>query len=137
MITLRSYTELSQLDTFEDRFDYLALGGEVGQETFGFERWLNQAFYQSREWKDARRAAIARDFGFNLGVEGYPIHSRILVHHMNPINPNSLIHGERMLLDLENLITTDHDTHNAIHYGDRNLLPLPPVERSANDTKLW
>lgn len=133
----RSYSELRQLHTFEDRFDYLSLGGTVGVHTFGFDRWMNQLFYRSREWQQARDEVIVRDRGCDLGCDGYEIHGDLLVHHMNPIAIEDIENGEEWILDPEFLITTRHQTHNAIHYGDRNLLPKPPVERRAGDTRLW
>lgn len=133
----RTYRELRQLDTFEDRFHYLSLGGQVGHATFGFDRWINQQFYRSREWKHARRDVIARDGGCDLGVEGYEIYRELLVHHMNPITAEDITHGDLDLLNPDFLITTTHQTHNAIHYGDASLLPRPPVERSRGDTRLW
>jgi hypothetical protein len=134
----RTYSELRQLTTFEDRFDYLSMAGEVGAATFGFDRWVNQNFYRSREWKQARSAVILRDNGCDLGIPGREIYRELLVHHMNPVTPEDLIRGEEWVLDLEYLITTTHRTHNAIHYGDRSLLArAAPVERRPGDTKLW
>lgn len=133
----RSYTELRRNVTFEERFAYLSLGGEVGQATFGFDRWINQHFYRSREWKQARNFVILRDEGCDLGVPGYEIRANLLVHHMNPILPEDLQQGESWILDPEYLITTTHRTHNAIHYGDESLLPRAAVERRPGDTKLW
>lgn len=123
--------------TFEERFDYLVLRGEVGRATFGFDRWANQQFYRSRQWKRVRDEVIVRDNGCDLGVLGYDIHANLIVHHMNPITPEDLGNGEDWVLDPEFLITTTHRTHNAIHYGDDSLLVKPPVERRAGDTKLW
>lgn len=137
-MTTKTYSELVQYDLFEDRFDYLKLGGGVGKETFGFDRYLNQLFYRSREWKDVRSYVITRDQGCDLGVVGYEIHVNLLVHHMNPMISSDIIHGEDWILDPEYLITTSHNTHNAIHYGDRNLLiPKVVTERSPRDTTLW
>lgn len=134
---IRTYSELRRLETFEERFRYLSLLGEVGKATFGFDRWINQQFYRSREWKTARRDAIARDRGCDLGIEEYPIQSQILVHHMNPMVIEDVYEGNLSILDAEFLITTTHRTHNAIHYGDERLLPRPLVERRPGDTKLW
>lgn len=134
---IRTYRELSRLDTFDQRYEYLKLDGHVGHETFGFDRYLNQAFYTSREWRQVRQHVIARDLGCDLGVEGYEIHDRLVIHHINPITPEDIIEGRELLVDPENLITTTHDTHNAIHYGDRSLLQQPYVERRPGDTKLW
>lgn len=137
MSTIRRYSELSRLDTFEDRFRYLALHGSVGRSTFGFDRWINQRFYTSRQWKQVRNHVIARDEGLDLGVKGYEIYSRILIHHMNPIQAEDIVHDSADILDPEFLITTTHNTHNAIHYGDESLLPKALVDRSVGDTKLW
>ena len=133
----RSYSELKLRTTFEDRYEYLKLSGEVGAQTFGFDRWINQSFYRSREWKSARDFVIVRDEGCDLGVLGHEIRRDIMVHHMNPILPEDLVRGEEWVLDPEFLITTCHRTHNAIHYGDASLLPKAPVERRPGDTKLW
>jgi hypothetical protein len=137
MTITRRYSELRRLETFEDRFDYLSLRGRVGQSTFGFDRWINQRFYTGREWRDLRHAIIVRDDGCDLGVQGYEIHERILIHHMNPLSADDLIDGDPAALDPEFLISVSHRTHNAIHYGDANLLPKPFVPRRAGDTRLW
>lgn len=134
---IRSYTDLSRFDTLEERFRYLSLGGQVGEATFGFDRWINQEFYRSREWKRARDHAIARDEGCDLGVPGYEIHTRLLVHHMNPMQSGDIIRRLEDILNPEFLITTTHQTHNAIHYGDESLLPKVFVERRPGDTNLW
>lgn len=134
---IRTYSELIRRATFEDRFDYLQLGGSVGRSTFGFDRYLNQQFYQSHAWKTVRRHVIVRDGGCDLAVEGYDIHADLLIHHMNPISQDDIIHGEEWITDPEFLITTTHNTHNAIHYGDRSLIPAPVLERRPGDTKLW
>ncbi len=128
---------MAGLHTFEDRFDYLILGGHSGVATFGFDRYLNQLFYASKEWKDARRWVIVRDNGCDLGIEGHEVYANILIHHVNPLSPDDIIHGAKWILDPEFLVTTTHKTHNAIHYGDKNSLPKPLVERAPNDTKLW
>jgi hypothetical protein len=133
----RTYSELARLETFEDRFDYLSLGGEVGVSTFGFDRYINQQFYRSKEWRRARNVVILRDNGCDLGVLGYEIVVGLLIHHMNPVTPGDIASGAKWVLDPENLITTTLKTHNAIHYGDRSLLPKPVVERRPGDTKLW
>lgn len=133
----RSYSELRRLTTFEERFDYLSLRGGVGEATFGFDRWINQHFYRSREWKQVRDYVILRDQACDLGIPGYEIHAQLLVHHMNPVTPDDLIGGEAWVLDPEYLITTTHRTHNAIHYGDLSLIPRGPVERRPGDTRLW
>ena len=134
---IRTYSELLTHDSFEDRFEYLRLHGGVGRSTFGFDRYLNQQFYTSYEWKSLRNHVIVRDQGRDLGVDGYNIHSRILIHHMNPVTPEDILHRELSLLDPEYLITTTHRTHNAIHYGDKSLLSKMPIERSRNDTCPW
>lgn len=133
----RSYSELRRLKTFEERFDYLSLVGQVGRSTFGFDRWLNQRFYTSREWRHTRELVILRDDGCDLGVEGYEFASELLIHHMNPVAPQDIIDGEAWLLDSEFLITTSQRTHNAIHYGNGNSPYKPFVPRQPNDTKLW
>jgi hypothetical protein len=137
MMKTRTYTELCRLHTFFERFEYLALRGAVGATTFGFDRWLNQEFYSSHEWQVARRETILRDNGCDLGVEGYEIHTDLLVHHMNPMTVRDIENGESWIIDPEFLITTRHRTHNAIHYGDASLLPRPHVERRPGDTALW
>jgi len=133
----RKYSELRRLITFEERFEYLSMPGEVGNATFGFDRWLNQQFYHSREWKQVRDAVVYRDGACDLGIRGYEIHAQLLVHHMNPVTPDDLVQGEEWVLDPEYLITTTHRTHNAIHYGDQSLLARAPVERRPGDTTLW
>jgi hypothetical protein len=133
----RRYSELRRLFTFEERFEYLRLGGVVGTTTFGFDRYINQDFYRSREWRSVREQVIVRDEGCDLGVEGYEIHGNLLVHHMNPMSADDVVHGEEWILNPDFLITTTQDTHNAIHYGDKSLLKTPFVPRQPNDTKLW
>ncbi|WP_368361662.1 hypothetical protein [Ruminococcus sp. RTP21484sp1_RTP21281st1_A2_RTP21281_210402] len=134
---IRTYSELIKLKTFKDRFEYLKLDGIVGEETFGFDRYMNQIFYKSNEWASVRREVIIRDNGCDLGVDGYEIHGKILIHHMNPINLSDIIHKTDELLNPDYLITTVLSTHNAIHYGDASLLPALPIERRANDTCPW
>lgn len=134
---IRTYSELIKLKTFKDRFEYLKLDGIVGEETFGFDRYMNQIFYKSREWTSVRRSVIIRDNGCDLGVEGYEIYGKILIHHMNPINLSDIVHKTDELLNPDYLITTVLSTHNAIHYGDASLLPALPIERRANDTCPW
>lgn len=137
-MTIRTYSELSRLSTFEDRYHYLELRGSVGRATFGFDRYINQRFYTSREWKHTRNLVIARDEGLDLGVPGFEIHSRILIHHINPISPNDINDRLESILDPDFLITTTHETHNAIHYGDVSKLPRRAFdERAAGDTRLW
>src|SRR5262245_24469434 len=128
-MTIRTRTELDRLDDFYDRFRYLQLRGSVGERTFGWERMFNQDFYRSYEWKQARSLVITRDLGCDRGVPGFEIHDRMYVHHMNPLTMEQLKHGDDNILNPEYLITTQHRTHNAIHYGDESLLPRIPVER--------
>ena len=137
MKNIKTYSELITIPSFEERFEYLKLNGQVGIETFGFDRYLNQAFYKSDEWLSIRDYVIARDNGCDLGVEGYEIYGRILIHHINPITKEDIIQRSRILLDPENLITTVKRTHDAIHYGDSHLLYKTPIERSKNDTCPW
>ena len=134
---IRTYSELITLPTFEDRFQYLKLNGQVGESTFGFDRYLNQLFYKSDEWIRLRDQIIIRDNGCDLGVEGREIHGRILIHHMNPIRKEDILNRSRYLLDPEFLICTVKRTHDAIHYGDENLLLTIPKERRKNDTCPW
>lgn len=134
---VRNYHELRRLDTFEERFRYLSLSGTVGESTFGFDRYINQQFYRSTEWRRARDAVIVRDLGCDLGVEGFEIHERIYIHHMNPMTVDQISHGDSAILDPEFLIATTHETHNAIHYGDESLLRKPLIERRPGDTQLW
>lgn len=134
---IRSYSELSRIRDFEERFRYLALHGQVGDSTFGYDRWMNQAFYSSAEWKQIRSFVIVRDNGCDLGVPGREIHDRIYIHHMNPMSAEDIKHGNDDILDPEYLITTTHRTHNAIHYGDERQLLRPLVPRQRGDTKLW
>lgn len=137
-MTIRTYTELSRLKTFEERFEYLRLNGKVGKDTFGFDRIFNQRFYKSKEWLNVRDQVIIRDNGCDLGIEGHEIYGqRILIHHMNPFLLEDLEQRADILLDPEYLITTIHSTHNAIHYGDATLIYKSPIERSANDTCPW
>lgn len=133
----KTYQELLQMLTLNDRFEYLSLRGSVGDSTFGHERWLNQGFYQSGEWRRVRHHVIARDNGCDLGLPGYEIFDRPIVHHINPLTAEDIESGSPALFDLNNLITVSHETHNAIHYGTAALLRQPFVERSAGDTKLW
>lgn len=133
---VRSYTELRMLPTFEERFEYLKLGGEVGRDTFGFDRWINQKFYKSYEWKHIRRDVIIRDNGCDLGLEGYELQNGIYVHHMNPMLPKDIVDAAEWILNPEYLICVSFNTHNAVHYGDASLLQKI-VERRPNDTCPW
>lgn len=137
MTAIRSYSQLLQFDTLESRFDYLSLKALPFDQTFGAERWVNQAFYTSREWKRARRDVIARDYGCDLGIEGFEIYGKLYVHHMNPMSLEDIVDGKVDVLDPEFLITVSHRTHNAIHYGDFSQLPQPLVQRTSGDTTLW
>ena len=134
---IRSYSELSKLKTFEERYQYLRLNGMVGAETFGFDRYLNQMFYRSQRWKSVRDFVFVRDNGCDLGVEGHDIYGRFIIHHMNPITIEDIERESELLLDPEFLISTIHNTHNAIHYGDETLLVTAPIERTKNDTCPW
>jgi hypothetical protein len=137
MLKVRTYSELARLETFEERFNYLKLKGMIGQVTFGFDRWLNQRFYKSHAWLDVKDHVIVRDNGCDLGISGYEIPSDLLIHHMNPMSADDILHGEEWIVDPNFLITTSLQTHNAIHYGDQSLLPRGPVVRRSGDTKLW
>ena len=134
---MRSYSELIQLPTFMDRYEYLRVTSTIGIETFGFNRYLNQAFYHSRLWKDARRNVIIRDDANDLGIRGMQIFDKVIVHHMNPITIEQIEDADPDIFNLEFLITVSHKTHEAIHYGDANLLPALPIERKPRDTRLW
>ena len=136
---IRTYSELITLPTFEERFEYLRLDGRIGDQTFGFDRYLNQLFYKDKEWLSIRDEVIVRDQGCDLGIEEYELSKgqRILIHHMNPLTKEDIIRRTKFLLDPEYLITTCHRTHTAIHYGDENLLPRKPIVRTKNDTCPW
>lgn len=134
---IRTYTELIQLPTFKERYDYLRLGAIVGQDTFGFDRYLNQKFYHSKEWQQIRRDVIIRDEGRDLAMPGYEIQNGIYIHHMNPITVQDINDVTNFLLNPEYLVCVTQQTHNAIHYGDASLLPQLPVERRPNDTCPW
>jgi len=135
MGTIRCYSELVLLPTFEERYQYLRLGGGVGKETFGFDRYMNQFFYRSPEWRRVRNLVIARDCACDLGVTGHEIFERVLIHHMNPIRPEDIRDRSDLLLNPEYLISTIHETHQAIHYGDEGLLLRVPIPRARNDKK--
>ena len=136
MIT-RTYNELIQIPTFKERYEYLRLQGKIGEDTFGFDRWLNQQFYRSTEWKRIRNQVIIRDSGCDLAMDGYDIFGRIIIHHMNPITMKDIVGATDYLINPEFLICTTHETHNAIHYGDADLLVTGPIERKPNDTVPW
>ena len=137
MMSIRTYSELITFSTFEERFKYLQLNGQVGESTFGFDRYMNQVFYRSQKWKSIRDFVIIRDCGCDLGVEGYDIHGKIIIHHMNPLSMRDIETESDFLLNPDFLICTTHNTHNAIHYGDENLLVTAPIERTKNDTCPW
>lgn len=136
---IRTYSELMTLPTFEERYEYLRLGGRVGEETFGFDRYLNQLFYRGGKWRKIRDHVILRDFGCDLAIEEREIAEgvRIFVHHMNPVDVRDVIDVSEYLIDPEYLITTTKNTHDAIHYGDSSLLITAPIERRKNDTCPW
>lgn len=136
-IQMRTYSEMIKLPTLAERFEYLKLGGEIGAETFGFERYLNQKFYRSEIWKRIRNQVIVRDNGCDFGLTDYPIGGRIIVHHMNPVDSNDIIYQREVLLNPEFLICVGERTHNALHYGSFDLLPQDPIERQPNDTCPW
>lgn len=133
----RSYSELIAIPAFEDRYSYLKLYGVVGKETFGYDRYLNQILYTSGEWRSFRDEIIIRDNGCDLACEGFAVHSRIIVHHINPITVEDVVKRSKKVFDPENVISTSHNTHQAIHYGDESLLLLAPIERHRNDTCPW
>lgn len=136
-MSIKTYSELIQLPTFEERFQYLKLSGAVGKETFGFDRYLNQNFYRSAAWKRVRDQVIVRDNGCDLGIDDRIIYGKILIHHMNPINDRDILDLTDILLNQEYLICVSHLTHNAIHYSDESLLPSEPIVRFKNDTCPW
>lgn len=134
---IKSYSKMLTFPTLEERFRYLELKGSVGKDTFGYDRYLNQILYHSGEWKSFRNDIIIRDNGCDLACEGHEIHKRILVHHINPITVEDVLNRNPKVFDPENVVCVSHMTHNAIHYGDENLLITAPVERSQNDTCPW
>lgn len=134
---IRTYSELVKLKTFEERFEYLKLSGEVGDPTFGFDRYLNQALYRSQEWRRFRRDIIVRDNGCDLGIDGYDIFGKVIIHHMNPITKQDILDRKKEIMDPDQVICVSSLTHNAIHYSDESILPKLPVERKPGDTKLW
>ena len=136
-MSIKTYSELIQYQTFEDRFKYLQLKGRVGKDTFGFDRYINQRFYRSIEWKRIRDQVILRDKGCDLGILGHEIYERVIIHHMNPISAKDISDATDYLLNPEYLICVSHLTHNAIHYGDESILVTTPIERRKNDTCPW
>lgn len=134
---MKSYRELKKLKTFEERFEYLKLSGTVAYETFGFDRYINQALYSSSEWKKVRNEVIIRDNGCDLGIEGYELNEKILIHHMNPLTKDDIDNRNPIIFDPNNLISCSHKTHNAIHYGTKEPAGIKIIERRPGDTKLW
>lgn len=134
---LLTYRNLILLPTFEERYNYLRLNGVVGQDTFGFDRYLNQRFYTSAEWRRFRSKVIVRDDGNDMGLEGYPIGGRVIIHHINPLTVEDFEEQTDALFDFENVICVSEATHQAIHYGDESMLPAPPLVRTRNDTCPW
>lgn len=137
MNTRRSYSELSKLESYEDRYEYLKIGDRVGEETFGYDRYLNQALYSSPEWKSFRHKIIVRDNGNDMGVDGYPIGEKVYIHHLNPITKQDILERNPCLFDEENVVCVCKRTHDAIHFGSQELIKKNPVVRSPGDTKLW
>ena len=137
IMSIRTYSELITIPTFTERYEYLRLSGRVGEETFGFDRYLNQIFYRTKEWKSIRDHVIIRDNGCDLGVDGHEIYGPILIHHMNPISKEDILQRSDFLLNPEYLISTVKGTHDAIHYGDGSMLITVPIERQKNDTCSW
>ena len=136
-MNIRTYSELITIPTFTERFEYLKLSGSVGIETFGFDRYLNQTLYRSLEWKRFRNEIIVRDMGCDLACDGYEIHGRILIHHIDPLTVDDVIRRHPKIFDPENVVCVTHNTHNAIHYGDAELLITEPIERTQHDTCPW
>lgn len=134
---IRSYLEVSRLKTFQERYEYLKLGARIGKETFGMDRYVNQVFYQSREWRQARTKVIVRDEGFDLGIEGYPCGFGSIVHHINPITVEQIVNADPIIFDLNNLILCSVDTHDMIHFGGDAPYHQELVERKPNDQCPW
>ena len=136
-MSIRTYSELITIPTFEERFEYLQLKGSVGKDTFGYDRYLNQVLYRSPEWKRLRNQIIIRDGGCDLACDGYDIYNKVLIHHLNPITVEDILARSRKVFDPDNLVCVSHNTHNAIHYGDVDLLVTGPIIRTKNDTCPW
>ena len=136
-MSIRTYSELITIPTFEERFEYLQLKGSVGKDTFGYDRYLNQVLYRSPEWKRLRNQIIIRDDGCDLACDGYDIYDKVLIHHLNPITVEDVLARSRKVFDPDNLVCVSHNTHNAIHYGDMDLLVTGPIIRTKNDTCPW
>ena len=136
-MSIRTYSELITIPTFEERFEYLQLKGSVGKDTFGYDRYLNQVLYRSPEWKRLRNRIIIRDDGCDLACDGYDVYGKVLIHHLNPITVEDVLARSRKVFDPDNLVCVSHNTHNAIHYGDVDLLVTGPIIRTKNDTCPW
>ena len=136
-MSIKTYSELITIPTFEERFEYLQLKGSVGKDTFGYDRYLNQVLYRSPEWKRLRNQIIIRDGGCDLACDGYDIYDKVLIHHLNPITVEDVLTRSRKVFDPDNLVCVSHSTHNAIHYGDMDLLATGPIIRTKNDTCPW
>ena len=136
-MSIRTYSELITIPTFEERFEYLQLKGSVGKDTFGYDRYLNQVLYRSHEWKRLRNQIIIRDGGCDLACNGYDVYGKVLIHHLNPITVEDVLARSRKVFDPDNLVCVSHNTHNAIHYGDVDLLVTGPIIRTKNDTCPW
>ena len=136
-MSIRTYSELITIPTFEERFEYLQLKGSVGKDTFGYDRYLNQVLYRSPEWKRLRNQIIIRDGGCDLACNGYDIYDKVLIHHLNPITVEDVLARSRKVFDPDDLVCVSHNTHNAIHYGDMDLLVTGPIIRTKNDTCPW
>ena len=137
MMSIRTYSELITIPTFEERFEYLQLKGSVGKDTFGYDRYLNQVLYRSPEWKRLRNQIIIRDAGCDLACDGYDVYGKVLIHHLNPITVEDVLARSRKVFDPDNLVCVSHNTHNAIHYGNVDLLVTGPIIRTKNDTCPW
>lgn len=136
-MSIKTYSELITIPTFEERFEYLQLKGSVGKDTFGYDRYLNQVLYRSPEWKRLRNQIIIRDNGCDLACDGYDVYGKVLIHHLNPITVEDVLARSRRVFDPDNLVCVSHSTHNAIHYGDVDLLVTGPIIRTKNDTCPW
>ena len=136
-MSIKTYSELITIPTFEERFEYLQLKGSVGKDTFGYDRYLNQVLYRSPEWKRLRNQIIIRDGGCDLACDGYDIYDKVLIHHLNPITVEDVLARSQKVFDPDNLVCVSHNTHNAIHYGDVDLLVTGPIIRTKNDTCPW
>ena len=136
-MNIRTYSELITIPTFEERYNYLKLNGIVGKETFGYDRYLNQLLYRSSDWRSFRDRIIIRDNGCDLACEGFELQSRIIIHHIDPITIEDIINKHPKVFDPENVVSTSHNTHLAIHYGDKNLISIGPINRYKNDTCPW